>query len=177
MEDCQAAGRVEGSQPAPWNFWLLGCKELLVTRHFNLLITSRLFRQFQMCTWPPSLAYVTDLIYADILRQFTVGVRKMHQVGEHPEWWVVVSLDGFTCTIQPCKHPRWCSGSILQMEDNDPEGRSCWHITVLESGIPPVCGKEWKKEMEMSFDLICLHKANKGLPSWPMVSDNYKNCN
>lgn len=40
-------------------------------------------------------AYMTDAVYAKIAPELADGIRKMPDICDHPDWWVIVSLDGF----------------------------------------------------------------------------------
>ena len=40
-------------------------------------------------------AYMTDNVYATIAPELADGIQKMPYICDHPDWWVVVSLDGF----------------------------------------------------------------------------------
>ena len=42
---------------------------------------------------PP--AYMTDDTWKKMVREMCEGIREMPVIKDHPEWWVLLSLDGF----------------------------------------------------------------------------------
>ena len=97
MEDCRASITVlrtgaAGGFTGPWIFLAAG----------KAIGCASLRKIDAMPGVPPNskvymtpTAYMTDSVYAEIAPHLAAGIRKMPHICDHPEWWVVVSLDGF----------------------------------------------------------------------------------
>ena len=97
MEDCRASITVlrtgaAGGFTGPWIFLtagkIIGCVSLQkIDAMPGVPPNSKIYMT--------PTAYMTDSVYADIAPHLAAGIRKMPHLCDYPEWWVVVSLDGF----------------------------------------------------------------------------------
>ena len=79
---------------------------------------------------------MTDSVYAEIVLQLADGIRRMPHICNHPEWWVIVSLDGFGShvNVHEAQAAFFERKIMILKEEGD--------TSHLKSGVRPVCGKE-----------------------------------
>ena len=95
-DDCRSSitslrvGMTSGTQ-GPFTFLAKGLK--MDKPSLNKILKERCPAGSSIAMSPS--AYMTDEVYAKLVPQLCTGIREMPVIKDHPEWWVVLSLDGF----------------------------------------------------------------------------------
>ena len=165
MEDCCASITVlrtgaAGGFSGPWIFLAAGKQ-----------ITSRVLRSIdKMPGVPPNSkvymtpsAYMTDAVYAEIAPQLAAGIRKMPHICEHPDWWVIVSLDGFGShvNVHAAQEAFFEQKIMILKEEGD--------TSHLNQAYDQSVAKNDKAGMRMNLDLIRPHIGVR-LYQWYLIS-------
>jgi hypothetical protein len=139
MEDCRASITVlqtgaAGGFSGPWIFLAVG-KEKITCRALRSIDTMPDVPPNSKVYMTPS-AYMTDSVYAEIVPQLADSIRRMPHICNHPEWWVIVSLDGFGShvNVHEAQAAFFERKIMILKEEGD--------TSHLKSGVRPVCGKE-----------------------------------
>jgi hypothetical protein len=97
------------------------------------------------------LAYMTDSVYAEIAPQLADGIQKMPHICEHPEWWVVVCLDGFgsLVNVHMAQEAFFQRKIMILKEEGD--------TSHVNEAYDQSVAKNDKAGMRANLDLICPH--------------------
>ncbi|KAI2498520.1 hypothetical protein MHU86_15980 [Fragilaria crotonensis] len=107
-------------------------------------------------------AYMTDSVYAEIAPELAAGIRKMPHICEHPDWWVVVSLDGFGShvNVHEAQQAFYDKKIMILKEEGD--------TSHLNQAYDQSVAKNDKAGMRMYLDLIRPHIGVR-LDQWFLI--------
>ena len=104
-------------------------------------------------------AYMTDNMYAIIVPELAIGIREVPYICDHPNWWVVVSLDGFGSHVNAHKAQEAffkCKILILKGEGDTLHLNQAYDQSVAKNN---------KAGMRANLDMLCPHIGSQ-LDQW-----------
>lgn len=153
MSDCCASITVlrtgaAGGSTGPWIFLAAG-KELTCRALQNIDKRDGVPKNSKIYMTPT--AYMTDSTYAIIAPELADGIRKMPFICEHPNWWVVVSLDGFGShvNVHQAQEAFYKRKILILKEEGD--------TSHLNQAYDQSVAKNDKAGMRANLDLLCVH--------------------
>ena len=108
-------------------------------------------------------AYMTDNVYATIPPELADGIRNMPYICDHPNWWVVVSLDGFGSHVNVHKaQEAFFTRKILILKE---EGDT----SHLNQAYDQSVAKNDKAGMRANLDMLRPHIGTQ-LDQWYLIT-------
>jgi hypothetical protein len=108
-------------------------------------------------------AYMTDNVYAIIAPELADGIQKMPYICDHPDWWVVVSLDGFGSRVNVHEaQEAFFTSKILILKE---EGNT----SHLNQGYDHSVAKNDKAGMRANLDMLRPHIGTQ-LDQWYLIT-------
>ena len=107
-------------------------------------------------------AYMTDSVCAEIAPQHAAGIWKMPHICEHPDCWVIVSLDGFGShvNVHKAQEAFFKQKIMILKEEGDTSHMNQAYVQSV--------AKNDKAGMQMNLDLIRPHKGVR-LDQWYLI--------
>ena len=165
MEDCRASITVlrtgaAGGFSGPWIFLAAGKKYGCHPSLKNMDNKPDVPPYSKVFMTPT--AYMTDSVYAEIAPELAAGIRKMPHICEHPDWWVVVSLDGFGShvNVHEAQQAFYDQKIMILKEEGD--------TSHLNQAYDQSVAKNDKAGMRMYLDLIRPHIGVR-LDQWFLI--------
>ena len=105
---------------------------------------------------------MTDSVYAEIAPQLAAGIPKMPHICEHPDCWVIVSLDGFGShvNVHKAQEAFFKQKIMILKEEGDTSHMNQAYVQSV--------AKNDKAGMQMNLDLIRPHKGVR-LDQWYLI--------
>jgi hypothetical protein len=109
------------------------------------------------------IAYMTDNVYAIIAPELADGIPKMPYICDHPNWWVVVSLDGFGShiNVHEAQEAFYKRKILILKEEGD--------TSHLNQAYDQSVAKNDKAGMRANLDMLRPHIGTQ-LDQWYLIT-------
>jgi hypothetical protein len=165
MGDCRSSITVlrtgaAGGSSGPWIFLAAG-KELTCRALKNIDKKDGVPPNSKVYMTPT--AYMTDNVYAIIAPELADGIRKMPYICDHPNWWVVVSLDGFGShvNVHEAQEAFYKRKILILKEEGD--------TLHINQAYDQSVAKNDKAGMRANLDMLRPHIGTK-LDQWYLIT-------